>query len=37
MKILLGEFNSKIGREDFLGRQLGMKVFMKLVMIIELG
>jgi hypothetical protein len=36
MKILLGDFNAKVGREDFLNRQLGMKVYAKLVMIMEL-
>jgi hypothetical protein len=37
MKIRLGDFNAKLGREDFLNRQLGMKVYVKLVMIMELG
>jgi hypothetical protein len=36
MKILLGDFNAKVGREDFLNRQFGMKVYAKLVMIMEL-
>jgi hypothetical protein len=36
MKILLGDFNAKAGREDFLNRQLGMKVYMKLAMTVEL-
>jgi exonuclease III len=36
-KILLGDFNAKVGREDILNRQLGMKVCTKLVMIMELG
>jgi hypothetical protein len=36
MKILLGDLNAKAGREDFLNRQLGMKAYMKLVLIIEL-
>jgi hypothetical protein len=36
MKILFGDFNAKVGREDILNRQLGMKVYMKLVMILEL-
>jgi hypothetical protein len=36
MKILLGNFNAKVGREDFLNQQLGMKVYTKLVMIMEL-
>jgi hypothetical protein len=37
MKILLGDFNAKVGREDFLNRLLGIKVYTKLVMIMELG
>jgi hypothetical protein len=37
MKILLGNFNAKVGREDFLNRQLGMKVCTNLLMIMELG
>jgi exonuclease III len=36
MKILLGDFNAKVGREDFLNRQLGIKVYTKLVMTMEL-
>jgi hypothetical protein len=36
MKILLGDFTAKVGSEDFLNRQLGMKVYTKLVMIMEL-
>jgi hypothetical protein len=36
MKILLGDFNAKEGWEDILNRQLGMKVYTKLVMIMEL-
>jgi hypothetical protein len=35
-KVLLGDFSTKVGREDILNRQLGMKVFTKLVMITEL-
>jgi hypothetical protein len=35
-KILLGNLNAKVGREDFLTRQLGIKIFTKLVMIMEL-
>jgi hypothetical protein len=35
-KILLREFNAKVGREDFLKWQFGMKVYIKLVMIIQL-
>jgi hypothetical protein len=34
MKILLGDVSAKVDREDFLNRQLGMKVYTKLVMII---
>jgi hypothetical protein len=37
MKILLGDFNVKVARKTFLNRQLGMKVYTKLVMIMELG
>jgi exonuclease III len=37
MKILLGDFNAKVGRENILNRQLGMEVYTKLVMIMELG
>jgi hypothetical protein len=37
IKILLGNFNAKLGREDFLNQQLGMKVYIKCVMIMELA
>jgi hypothetical protein len=37
MKILLGDFNAKVGREIFLNRQLGKKFYTKLVIIMELG
>jgi hypothetical protein len=37
MKVLLGDFIAKVGREDFLKRQLGMEVYTKLVMIMEFG
>jgi hypothetical protein len=37
MKILLGNFNAKAGWEEILNRQLGMKVYTKSVMIMELG
>jgi hypothetical protein len=37
MKILLGDFNAKVGREDFLNQQLGKKVYTKLVMTMESG
>jgi hypothetical protein len=30
MKILLEDFNVKVGREDFLNGQLGMKVYTKI-------
>jgi hypothetical protein len=33
MKILLGDFNVKLGKEDI---QLGMRVYMKIVMIMGL-
>jgi hypothetical protein len=36
MKILLGDFNAKVGSEEVLNRQLGMKIYTKLVMILEL-
>jgi hypothetical protein len=36
IKILLGDFSAKVDREDFLNQPLGMKVYMKLVMIMEL-
>jgi hypothetical protein len=36
MKILLGEINAKVGREDIFKPKLGMKVYTKLVMIIKL-
>jgi exonuclease III len=35
MKILLGDFNAKVGEEDIF-EQLGTKVYMTLVMIMEL-
>jgi hydroxypyruvate isomerase len=35
MNILLGDFNAKETEKTFLHRQLGMKIFMKLVMIME--
>jgi hypothetical protein len=37
MTILLGDVNAKVGREDIFKQQLGMKVFRKLIMIMELG
>jgi hypothetical protein len=33
---MVGDFNDKVGREEILNRQLAMKVYMKLVMIMEL-
>jgi hypothetical protein len=36
MKILLGDFNSKLGREDTFKPTIGNEVYMKLVMIMEL-
>jgi hypothetical protein len=35
MKILLGDFNAKVGRL-FSNQQLGMRVYIRIVMIIEL-
>jgi hypothetical protein len=34
MKIVLVDFNTKVGREDILNQQFGMKLCTKLVMII---
>jgi exonuclease III len=36
MKILLGDFNAKVSREDISNPQLGMRVCTNLVMIMEL-
>jgi inorganic pyrophosphatase len=36
VKILLGDFSAKIGK-SFSNQQLGMRVYTKLVMIMELG
>jgi hypothetical protein len=36
MNILLGHFNAKVGREEILNRQLVMKIYTKLVIIMEL-
>jgi hypothetical protein len=36
MKMLLGDFNAKVGKEDILNRQLGMKIYTKLLMTMEL-
>src|SRR5215468_1335688 len=37
MKILLGDFNAKVGREDIFKQQLGMRVYIRIVTIMELG
>jgi hypothetical protein len=36
MKILLGDFNAKVGRENILNQQLGMRVCIRIVMIMVL-
>jgi hypothetical protein len=36
-KILSGDFNAKVGREDIFKPAIGNKVYMKIVMIMELG
>jgi hypothetical protein len=36
MKIWLGDFSAKIDREDISNQQLGMRVYTKLIMILEL-
>jgi hypothetical protein len=36
MKILLGDFSAKVGKEDILNRQLGTKVYTKLGIVMEL-
>jgi hypothetical protein len=36
MKILLGDFILKVGKEDILKHKLGMKVYTKLLMMMEL-
>jgi hypothetical protein len=36
MKIQLGDFSAKVGRGDILNLQLGMEVYKKLVMIMEI-
>jgi hypothetical protein len=33
MKILLGDFSAKVGREDTFNQQLGMRVYIRIVMI----
>jgi hypothetical protein len=37
MKIQLGNFNAKVGREDIFNPIIGNEIYMKLVMIMELG
>jgi hypothetical protein len=36
MKMLLGDINAKVAEKTFLSRQLGMEVYTKLVMTMEL-
>ena len=36
MKILLGDFNAKVGERIFSNRQLGMRVYIRIVMIMVL-
>jgi hypothetical protein len=36
MNILLGEFNANVGRENFSNRQLGMRGYIGMVMIMVL-
>jgi len=36
MKILFGDFNAKVGERIFSNRQLGMRVYIRIVMIMEL-
>jgi exonuclease III len=36
MKILLGDFNAKVGRKDIFVQQLGMRVCMKIILIMGL-
>jgi len=36
MKILLGDFISKLGSENILKRQLGTRVYIRIVVIMEL-
>jgi hypothetical protein len=37
MKILLGDFNAKVGRKTFLSRKLEAKLYIKLALAMELG
>jgi hypothetical protein len=36
MEIILDDFNSKLGRENILNRQLGKRVYIRIVMIMGL-
>jgi len=36
MKILLGDFNANVGREDIFNQQTGMRFYVQLVMIMGL-
>ena len=36
MKILLGDFNVKVGRENIFNRKLGMRVYIRIIMIMVL-
>ena len=36
MKIILGDFNAKVGRENIFKPTLGIRVYIRLVMIMEL-
>jgi len=36
MKILLGDFNAKVERENILKPTIGMRVYIRIVMIMEL-
>jgi len=36
MKILLGDFNAQLGRKDIVIRQMGMRVYIRVVTIIVL-
>ena len=36
MKILLGDINAKVGRENSFNRQLGMRVYIRIAMIMVL-
>jgi hypothetical protein len=36
MKILLGDFSAKVGGKKFSNQQLGMRVYTKIIMILEL-